>query len=125
MERRMGKRPPLTLKVYWTTDGRGVEEAETGDVSEVGCFLMTGTRAKVGEMVDMRTELATGARLHLRGEVTHQLEVGFGVEFRTMGDDERRELAVLLEEHHERNRRLGPAGDEGRKVPYAESGELV
>lgn len=109
IERRGSRRLPLTLQVFWTADGRGVEEAETGDLSEEGCFLMSSFPAEVGADVDMRTQLSTGVWLHLQGAVTHRMEVGFGVRFRLLPAAARRALADLLESHYEKNRELGSA----------------
>ena len=106
-QRRGGWRMPLTLRVLWTADGGGEEEAATGNVSEDGCFLTSPAPVMVGEEISMRTRLSTGVWLHIRGRVVHRLESGFGVTFGTLSEDTRSALSGLLEEHRERIRGLG------------------
>jgi hypothetical protein len=95
-ERRSDERVPLNLPVRW--DGlAGASEARIEDLSLGGCFVNTGGRVDVGELVGLEIQLPSGERLLLRGEVTsYQAGIGFGVVFPFLTGEEEQALRELI-----------------------------
>ena len=95
-ERRTDERVSLNLPVRW--DGlAGTSEARIEDLSLGGCFVNTGGRVDVGELVGLEIQLPSGERLLLRGEVTsYQVGIGFGVVFPFLTDEEEQALRELI-----------------------------
>lgn len=95
-ERRSDERVSLNLPVRW--DGlSGTSEARIEDLSLGGCFVNTGGRVEVGELVGLEIKLPSGEPLVLRGEVTSsQNGIGFGVVFPFLTAEEEQGLRELL-----------------------------
>lgn len=95
-ERRTDERVSLNLPVRW--DGlAGSSEARLEDLSLGGCFVNTGGRVDVGELVGLEIKLPSGEQLLLRGEVTsYQDGIGFGVVFPFLTDEEEQALRELI-----------------------------
>ncbi|MBC8032234.1 MAG: PilZ domain-containing protein [Pyrinomonadaceae bacterium] len=95
-ERRSDERVPLNLPVRW--DGlSGTSEARIDDLSLGGCFVNTGGRVDVGELVGLEIQLPSGEPLLLRGEVTsYQAGIGFGVVFPFLTGEEEQALRELV-----------------------------
>jgi hypothetical protein len=95
-DRRSDERVPLNLSVRW--DGlAGASEARIEDLSLGGCFVNTGGRVDVGELVGLEIRLPSGERLLLRGEVTsYQAGIGFGVVFPFLTGEEEQTLRELI-----------------------------
>jgi hypothetical protein len=95
-ERRTDERVSLNLPVRW--DGlAGAGEARIEDIGLGGCFINTGGRVDVGELVGLEIKLPSGEPLLLRGEVTsYQPGIGFGVVFPFLTDDEEQALRDLV-----------------------------
>jgi hypothetical protein len=97
----------MTLPVAWGRSGERPLQAETGDLSLGGCFVMTTEPAKVGERVVVTLPCAATAGLRLSGEITYRMEIGFGVRFNRMPESARASLTLLLADYY---RRLEGAG---------------
>jgi len=95
-ERRSDERVSLNLPVRW--DGlAGTSESRIEDLSLGGCFVNTGGRVDVGELVGLEITLPSGEPLLLRGEVTsYQAGIGFGVVFPFLTDEEEQVLRDLV-----------------------------
>lgn len=95
-DRRTDERIPLNLTVHWDA-GAGNSEARLEDLSLGGCFVNTGGRVDVGDLVGLEIKLPSGETLLLRGEVTsYQVGIGFGVQFPFLTDEEEQALRELI-----------------------------
>lgn len=99
-ERRGSPRAPMMLPVTWGRTGERPREAETGDLSLGGCFVMTPEQVKVGERVVVTLPCAATAGLRLSGEITYRMEIGFGVRFSRMPESARAALTLLLADYY-------------------------
>jgi hypothetical protein len=95
-ERRTDERVTLNLPVRW--DGMsGTSDARIEDIGFGGCFVNTGGRVDVGELVGLEIKLPSGEPLLLRGEVTsYQAGIGFGVVFPFLTGEEEQALRELI-----------------------------
>ena len=76
----------------------GKHTARLSDVSLGGCYVETLSHVTIGEAIQFMINLPTGRWLPLRGEVVyHQPNLGFGVRFVNLSDDEREMLAYVIE----------------------------
>lgn len=112
-ERRRAPRVPMTLPVTWNRTGESPREAETGDLSLGGCFIMTSEQVKVGERVIATLPCEARAGLRLSGEIAYRMEIGFGVRFNRMPESARAALTLLLADYY---RRLEGAGRTSARV---------
>lgn len=95
-ERRTDERVPLNLGVRWDA-GAGNSDGRLEDLSLGGCFVNTGGRVDVGDLVGLEIKLPSGETLLVRGEVTsYQLGIGFGVQFPFLTDEEEQALRELI-----------------------------
>ena len=101
-ERRDSPRAPLLLPITWGRSGEKPCQAETGDLSLGGCFVMTTERARVGERVVVTLPCEAKAGLRLSGEIAYRIEIGFGVRFSRMPEAARASLTLLLTEYYRR-----------------------
>jgi hypothetical protein len=99
-ERRRAPRAPMTLPVTWGRTGERSREAETGDLSLGGCFVMTPEQVKVGERVIVTLPCEAKAGLRLCGEVAYRMEIGFGVRFNRMPESACASLTLLLADYY-------------------------
>ena len=93
-ERRDEERIPLNLEARWEGISHG---ARVSDISVDGCYIDTITTAvSIGELLSFELKLPSGEWLPLRGEVTHATpNVGFGLCFTFLTDEEQRQIAQL------------------------------
>ena len=99
-ERRRSPRAPMLLPVTWGRTGERQREAETGDISLGGCFVMTTEAVRVGERVIVTLPCAATAGLRLAGEVAYRIEIGFGVRFGRMPEAARASLTLMLADYY-------------------------
>ena len=93
-ERRSNKRKRLLLEAKWESMSR-THEARVDDVSLGGCFVNTFGRVELNEAVNLEIQLPSGEWLPLRGRVaSYQPQVGFGLSFTSLSNEE---VAVLKE----------------------------
>jgi hypothetical protein len=95
-ERRTAERVRTNLRARWEAlmaHGRGA----VCDLSDGGCFVLTGGEVKAGELV--RLEIHFPDRVvFFWGEVVYAIaEMGFALRFAFSNDDEKRVLASLIE----------------------------
>ena len=95
-ERRKAERVKISLPASW----EGVLarcEGEILDISMLGCFILTSDGVWPGELVRFDIQLPRGKVMSVWGEVVYQLsEMGFGVKFTHLPDDERVMLQRLI-----------------------------
>jgi len=94
--RRTDERMSTNLSARWG-GLTGDHEGRIEDLSLGGCFVNTGGRTDVGEIVGVEIKLPSGEWLALRGEVTSsQPGIGFGLLFSFLTDEEEQTLRELL-----------------------------
>lgn len=94
--RRSDERVSINLPARWNGLS-GTSEARIEDLSLGGCFVNTGGRVDIGEIVGVEIKLPSGEWLQLRGEVVScQAGIGFGVLFSFLTDEEEQALRELV-----------------------------
>ncbi len=95
-DRRTHERISTNLPARWNGVS-GTHEGRIEDLSLGGCFVNTGGRVDVGEVVGVEIKLPSGEWLELRGEVaSYQTGIGFGVLFSFLTDDEEQALREIM-----------------------------
>jgi PilZ domain len=95
-ERRTDPRVPLNRPARWDSLSGGYE-ARIEDISLGGCFVNTLGVVEPGDLITLEIKLPSGEWLQLRGEVTSvQPEIGFGLVFSFLTDEEERTLQQLI-----------------------------
>ena len=94
--KRRSARYPLTTEVWWSVEDGDWEICETGDLSEVGCFIMSSKQPSVEHALDVSLRLGGGEWLRVKAKVVYWLEIGFGVEFVGLGENERKAIAACI-----------------------------
>ncbi|HEX9424981.1 MAG TPA: PilZ domain-containing protein [Pyrinomonadaceae bacterium] len=95
-DRRTDERISTNLPARWNGVS-GTHEGRIEDLSLGGCFVNTGGRVDVGEVVGVEIKLPSGEWLELRGEVaSYQIGIGFGVLFSFLTDDEEQALREII-----------------------------
>ncbi len=95
-DRRTDERISTNLPARWNGIS-GTHEGRIEDLSLGGCFVNTGGRVDVGEVVGVEIKLPSGEWLELRGEVaSYQIGIGFGVLFSFLTDDEEQALREII-----------------------------
>jgi hypothetical protein len=118
-ERRRSPRAPMLLPVTWGRSGESPRQADTGDLSTGGCFVMTAEPARAGERVVVTLPCEATAGLRLSGEIVYRVEIGFGVRFAEMPQSARAALALLLADYYRDLERAGRLA--GRSQPASAS----
>ena len=76
----------------------GKHTARLSDVSLGGCYVETLSHVTIGEAIQFGIHLPTGRWLTLKGEVVyHHRNLGFGVRFVDLSDEEREMLEHIVE----------------------------
>jgi hypothetical protein len=101
-DRRKAERVQVNLEASW----EGVFARHDGlvaDISMTGCFILTDDRVKPNELVRVEILLHAGERMSLWGEIVYQIaEMGFGVRFTHLSDEEQRALAGVMRRAREK-----------------------
>lgn len=96
-ERRSAPRARVHLPARW----EGVlsrESATVTDISRNGCFVLTGGKVEVKELVWLEIQLPDQSSVHVWGEVVDEAsEIGFALKFNSTSDEDRELLAKFLE----------------------------
>jgi PilZ domain len=73
-------------------------KATVSDLSHNGCFLLTGGKVEVKELVFLEIELPTGSVLEFWAEVVDEAsEIGFAVRFNSSSEDDELRLSNYIE----------------------------
>jgi hypothetical protein len=96
-ERRSGRRARVNLPARW----EGVaarENATVTDISRNGCFVLSGGKVEVKELVWLEIQLPDQPALHFWGEVVSEAsEIGFALRFNSGSTEDEESLAKFLE----------------------------
>ena len=94
-ERRTAPRVRANLPARW----EGVlfrNKANVTDISTSGCFILTGGKVEMKELISLEIELPTKHWLHFWAEVVDEAnEIGFAVKFNSASDEDQQ----MLEEY--------------------------
>jgi len=97
-ERRGAPRIRVNLPARW----EGVlarSEATITDLSRTGCFVLTGGKVEVKELISLEIELPEKDCIHIWGEVVDEAsEIGFAVRFNSISEPEEHRLWSFIEE---------------------------
>jgi len=97
-ERRSAPRVRVNLPARW----EGVlhhESATITDLSRTGCFVLTGGKVEVKELIYLEIDLQQREPLHLWAEVVDEAsEIGFALRFNSCSIEDEKRLASFIEE---------------------------
>ncbi len=96
-DRRSAPRARVNLPARW----EGVlsrENATVSDLSRNGCFLLTGGKIEVKELIWLEIQLSNLQTVNFWGEVVNEAtEIGFAVRFNSSSPEDEAALAKYLE----------------------------
>ena len=96
-DRRAAPRARVKLSARW----EGVlsrEKATVTDLSRSGCFLLTGGKVEVKELVWVEIQLTERQTVNFWAEVVnHSSEIGFALKFNSCSPEDEAALAAFLE----------------------------
>ena len=96
-DRRSAPRARVKLSARW----EGVlsrEKATVTDLSRSGCFMLTGGKVEVKELVWIEIELTDRQKVNFWAEVVNQSsEIGFALKFNSSSPEDEAALAAFLE----------------------------
>jgi hypothetical protein len=96
-ERRSAPRARVKLKARW----EGVLSRENGtvtDLSRSGCFVLTGGKVEIKELVWLQIQLTDTQAVNFWAEVVNEAsEIGFALKFNSSSPEDEAALAKFLE----------------------------
>ena len=96
-DRRSAPRVRVKLPARW----EGVqsrEKATVTDISRNGCFVLTGGKVEMRELVSLEIQLTEQQTLHFWAEVVNEAsEIGFALKFNSSSPEDEAALAEFLE----------------------------
>ena len=96
-ERRSAPRARVNLPARW----EGVlsrESATVTDISRNGCFVLSGGKVEIKELVWLEIQLPEQDAIHFWAEVVNQAsEIGFALRFNSGSDEDEEILAKFLD----------------------------
>ncbi|HMF58245.1 MAG TPA: PilZ domain-containing protein [Pyrinomonadaceae bacterium] len=96
-ERREEERVIKSFEVKWEGE-TGSYTSRIGDISTGGCFIDTLAAVEVGDFISLSIKKPDGKWLTIGGEiVSYYPNIGFGVSFTLLTDDEERQLLRLID----------------------------
>ena len=97
-ERRSAPRARVNLPAHW----EGVlfrTKADVTDLSVSGCFVLSGGKVEVRELIYLEIELPNRRTINLWAEVVDEAsEIGFAVRFNSTSDEDQQLLSEYLDE---------------------------
>ena len=104
-ERRSAPRVRVNLPARW----EGVlfrNKASITDLSRTGCFILTGGKVELKELISLEIELPDKRWIHFWAEVVDEAQdIGFAVKFNAGSDEDQQ----LLDEYIAKVRKIAPA----------------
>ena len=95
-ERRRQSRASRLLEIRWE-DLSGRYNARITDISIDGCYIESIGQVTIAQQIRFEIQLPTGSWVPFRGEVVnHQPNLGFGVRFIGLTEQEKKALAQML-----------------------------
>ena len=96
-DRRSAPRARVKLPARWE-GAASRENATVTDLSRNGCFVLTGGKVEVKELVRLEIQLADNQTLNFWTEVVNEApEIGFAVKFNSSSPEDEAALAKYLE----------------------------
>jgi hypothetical protein len=96
-DRRSAPRARVKLPARW----EGVhsrESATVTDLSRSGCFVLTGGKVEIKELVSLEIQITDDQKLHFWAEVVNEApEIGFALKFNSSSPEDEAALAKFLE----------------------------
>jgi hypothetical protein len=95
-ERRESKRYSVTIEIDWERNGAR-HPGTVSDLSEGGCFVLTGIQVSDGDEVKLFIPIGDGMKVQYAGEITnHVYEIGFAARFSRVSEAQRNVLRSYL-----------------------------
>jgi hypothetical protein len=96
-DRRSAPRVRVNLPARW--EGAAAREnATVTDISRNGCFVLSGGKAEVKDLISLEIHLTNLQTVNFWGEVVNQAsEIGFAVRFNSSSPEDEAALAKYLE----------------------------
>ena len=95
-DRRVAKRFSVTIDIEWEYGGER-HPGTVSDLSEGGCFVLTGVEVEDGAQVGIFLPIGDGMRVQYAGVVTnHFYEIGFAASFTSVSEAQRNVLTSYL-----------------------------
>lgn len=96
-DRRSAPRARVKLQARW----EGVVSRENGtvtDLSRSGCFMLTGGKVEIKELVWLEIQLTDRQKVNFWAEVVNEAsEIGFALKFNSSSPEDESALAAFLE----------------------------
>ena len=101
-DRRSSKRFTVTINIEWELSGQR-HPGTISDLSEGGCFVLTGIEVEDGDEVGLFIPIGDGMKVQYVGTVTnHVYEIGFAAQFTRVSEAQRNVLrSYLMAEENE------------------------
>ena len=97
-DRRGAPRVRVNLSARWE-GALSSENATITDISRTGCFVLSGGRVQVRELIWLQIELPSRRLLHFWAEVVDEAsEIGFAVKFNSSAQEDQESLANYIAE---------------------------
>jgi len=97
IERRKAPRARVKLSARWE-GAMSREDATVTDLSRTGCFLLTGGKVEVKELVWLEIQLTDTQAVNFWAEVVDEAsEIGFALKFNSSSPEDEAALAKFLE----------------------------
>ena len=95
-DRRSSRRFSVTIEIEWEFNGER-HPGTISDLSEGGCFVLTGVEVEDGVEVNLFMPIGDGMKVQYAGVVTnHVYEIGFAVGFTKVSEAQRNVLTSYL-----------------------------
>src|SRR5690348_9597176 len=95
-DRRSSKRYTVTIDMEWEMAGER-HPGTISDLSEGGCFVLTGVEVEDGAEVGVLLPIGDGMKVQYIGTITnHVYEIGFAVNFTRVSEAQRNVLRSYL-----------------------------
>jgi hypothetical protein len=96
-DRRAAPRVRVKLPARWE-GARSRENATITDLSRNGCFVLTGGKVELKELVSLEIQLTDQQKVNFWAEVVNQAsEIGFALKFNSSSPEDESALAKFLE----------------------------
>lgn len=96
IDRRSARRFTVTIDIEWERSGER-HPGTISDLSEGGCFVLTGVAVEDGDEVGLLLPIGDGMKVQYIGTVTnHVFEIGFAVQFTRISEAQRNVLRSYL-----------------------------
>lgn len=95
-DRRSSRRYTVTIDIEWEYSGDR-HPGTISDLSEGGCFVLTGVEVNDGDEVGLLLPIGDGMKVQYIGTITnHVYEIGFAVSFTRVSEAQRNVLRSYL-----------------------------